>query len=88
MLATLTAKLASMLLGFITVSYITNPILPLVLDQAGLDACCHYLLKCKDVKLKGHWEPYLKHAETHAVLKGAVCVCVCIVRACKRSDCI
>ena len=48
----------------------------MVLDQAGLDACCRYLLKCKDVKLKGHWEPYLKYAETHAVLQS---VCVCVV---------
>ena len=80
MLANGTVKFASKLLGFTYVSYTMYPA-PVLLEQAGLEACCRYLLKCKDVVLKGQWEPSLKYADSHTVLTVCVCVlsmCVCV----------
>ena len=56
MLANGTVKFASKLLGFVYVAYMMYPAL-MLLEQAGLETCCRYLLKCKDVVLKGQWEP-------------------------------
>ena len=80
MLANGTVKFASKLLGFVYVAYMMYPAL-MLLEQAGLETCCRYLLKCKDVVLKGQWEPSLQYAAySHSTWLRVLSMCVCHAR--------